>query len=77
MSKITESHVETATIEWLKELGYTYIDGPTIAPVTEEKLSFSGNLGYPPERTNYSIAILPNLTKRHLKSGKMSHSSRL
>ncbi len=29
---ITESVVEDAALAWLKELGYTALDGPNIAP---------------------------------------------
>ncbi len=29
---ISESHVETATLEWFKELGYTLLEGSSIAP---------------------------------------------
>lgn len=32
MSNLTESLIEDATIEWLQELGYTYVYGPAIAP---------------------------------------------
>jgi type I restriction enzyme R subunit len=60
---ISESHVETATLEWLKELGYTLLEGPTIAPEGEEKISMAEDLGFKPVRTSYSEAILPKRLK--------------
>lgn len=36
---ITESHVEPATLAWLKELDYTLLEGPAIAPEQEPSLS--------------------------------------
>jgi hypothetical protein len=32
MSKFTESDVEEAALEWLQEIGYSYVGGPDIAP---------------------------------------------
>jgi type I restriction enzyme R subunit len=61
---ITESHVESATLAWLKELDYTILDGPAIAP--EQEPSLSDGLGFTPERTSYSEAILPERLKNAL-----------
>jgi type I restriction enzyme R subunit len=58
---ISESHVETATLEWFKELEYTLLEGPSIAP--DDKPNFTETLGYTPERTTYSEAILPQRLK--------------
>jgi hypothetical protein len=58
---ISESHVETATLEWFKELEYTLLEGPAIAP--DESPNFTSTLGYAPERKSYSEAILPQRLK--------------
>lgn len=63
MSKISESHVETACLEWFNELGYMLLEGLAIAPDGDEKVSMAEDLGYKPERTSYSEAILPKRLK--------------
>lgn len=47
MSNITESIIEQATLDWFKELGYSILNGPNIAP---------GELFF--ERASYSDVIL-------------------
>ncbi len=49
MTTFTESTIEQAAIEWLKDLGYTYAFGPEIA--------FDGET---PERGDYQEALLPH-----------------
>jgi type I restriction enzyme R subunit len=47
MNKISESHVEEATLAWLTELGYDVVNGLTIGPD-----------GSAPERGSYGDVIL-------------------
>jgi type I restriction enzyme R subunit len=47
MNKISESHVEEATLAWLAELGYDVVNGLTIGPD-----------GSAPERGSYGGVIL-------------------
>ncbi|MBN2037229.1 MAG: type I restriction endonuclease subunit R [Chitinispirillaceae bacterium] len=61
---ISESHVESAALDWLKELGYSLLEGPAIAPAEEPSLTIE--LGFKPERTSYSEAILPERLKAAL-----------
>lgn len=52
MKKISESHVEEATLAWLAELGYDVVNGLTIGPD-----------GSAPERGSYSDVILVDRLK--------------
>jgi type I restriction enzyme R subunit len=54
-SKLTESHVEDAALEWFDELGYTVLHGPDIAP--GELLA---------ERETYSQVVLSGRLRRKL-----------
>lgn len=55
--KYTESELEKATLEWLQELGYEIVFGPSIAPDGET-----------PERKNYGdIVLIERLRKAILK----------
>jgi len=55
--KITETHVEEAALEWLKELGYEIAYGPDIGPE-----------GTKPERASYGDVILQDRLTRSLRS---------
>ena len=52
MNKISESHVEEATLAWLAELGYDVINGRIIGPD-----------GSAPERGSYGDVILVDRLK--------------
>jgi len=51
-----ESVVEQAAIEWLQDLGWTYIHGPTLAPD-----------GVAPERASYRDVVLVDRLRRSLR----------
>ncbi len=55
MTTITESIIEQATLDWFKELGYSVLFGPDIAPVEAY-----GNTPLLSERTSYSDVLLEN-----------------
>jgi type I restriction enzyme, R subunit len=57
MAKITESHVEQASLDWLRELGYEVANGPDIAPE-----------GVRPERGSYGDVVLQGRLLRALKA---------
>ena len=54
--KYTESHIEEATLEWLKELGYSVLFGPDIAPDGEN-----------PERKSYKDVVLESRLRSAIK----------
>lgn len=55
--KITESHVEEAALEWLRELGYEIANGPDISPE-----------GARPERASYGDVILEDRLNHALRA---------
>lgn len=56
MTKLTENHIEEATLEWLSGLGWSVAHGPDLAPD-----------GKTPERANYGDVLLPGRLRDAVK----------
>jgi len=59
MTHITEDHLEQATLDWFRELGFQAVFGPDIAPPPD---------GVAPERNNYRQTILMERLRTRLQA---------